>query len=47
MEAQKKFPEVAKLDVDGLLLAYFMHYAAGLAAPDEAAKDTVDRWLGS
>ncbi len=46
-EAQDRYPEVQTLDVDRLLLKYFLYYASALAAPDEPAEVTVKRWLRS
>jgi hypothetical protein len=46
IEAKKRYPE-GQLPVDDLLRSYFMYYAAALAAPDESADVTLDRWLKS
>ena len=46
MEAKERYPE-GQLPVDDLLGSYFMYYAAALAAPDESADVTLDRWLKS
>ena len=46
IEAKERYPEV-QLPVDDLLRSYFMYYAAALAAPDESAKVTLERWLRS
>jgi hypothetical protein len=44
IEAKERYPE-GQLPVDDLLQCYFMYYAAALAAPDESADVTLDRWL--
>ena len=46
MEAKERYPE-GQLPVDDLLRSYFMYYAAALAAPDESADVTLERWLKS
>jgi hypothetical protein len=46
MEAKERYPE-GQLPVDDLLRSYFTYYAAALAAPDESADVTLERWLKS